>query len=282
MNISLDCVPCIINSFLRLVNAGMLPEEKKEPALRRLLAFLADADFRWSPPALGREMHRMIRRELDNPDPYRDIKDRYNRMMLEMRGRFEEMIRDSADPFDTAMRLAVSGNVIDFGPQEQMDILGTIERVVKAAFAVDDSRLLRDDLATAKRLLYIGDNCGEIVMDKLFLQAIDVPVKYFAVRGGPIINDATEEDAAAVGMHDVAEVITSGDDTPGIIMETASEEFKNVFDRADVVIAKGQGNLEGLLDASRSIYFLLVVKCDLVGELVGAAKGEFIAKRSSG
>jgi uncharacterized protein with ATP-grasp and redox domains len=282
MNISLDCVPCIINSFLRLVKAGMLPEDMKEPAMRRLLSFLADADFRWSPPALGREMHRMIRRELDNPDPYRDIKDRYNRMMLEMRGRFEEMIRDSADPFDTAMRLAVSGNVIDFGPQEQMDILGTIERVVKAAFAVDDSRLLRDDLATAKRLLYIGDNCGEIVMDKLFLQAIDVPVKYFAVRGGPIINDATEEDAAAVGMHDVAEVITSGDDTPGIIMETASEEFKNVFDRADVVIAKGQGNLEGLLDASRSIYFLLVVKCDLVGELVGAAKGEFIAKRSSG
>jgi len=280
MIVSLDCIPCTVNSFLRLIKTGMLPEESKEAAMRRLLAFLSRADFRQSPPALGREMHRMIREELNNSDPYREIKEKYNRMMLDLQPQFENQIETSTDSFDTAMRLAVAGNVIDFGPQAQMDIMETINRVTRAQFAIDDSQQLRDDLKSARTLLYLGDNCGEIVMDKLFLQTLGLPEMYFAVRGGPIINDVTIEDAKLVGMEDVATVITTGDDSPGVVWETASDEFKAIFNEADVIISKGQGNLEGLIDVPQNIYFLLVIKCDLVGELVETGVGEFVIKRS--
>ncbi|HFE64247.1 MAG TPA: DUF89 family protein [Caldithrix sp.] len=280
MIVSLDCIPCTVNSFLRLIKTGMLPEESKEAAMRRLLAFLSRADFRQSPPALGREMHRMIREELNNSDPYREIKEKYNRMMLDLQPQFENQIETSIDSFDTAMRLAVAGNVIDFGPQAQMDIMETINRVTRAQFAIDDSQQLRDDLKSARTLLYLGDNCGEIVMDKLFLQTLGLPEMYFAVRGGPIINDVTIEDAKLVGMEDVATVITTGDDSPGVVWETASDEFKAIFNEADVIISKGQGNLEGLIDVPQNIYFLLVIKCDLVGELVETGVGEFVIKRS--
>ncbi len=280
MIVSLDCIPCTVNSFLRLIKTGMLPEESKEAAMRRLLAFLYRADFRQSPPALGREMHRMIREELNKSDPYREIKEKYNRMMLDLQPQFENQIETSTDSFDTAMRLAVAGNVIDFGPQAQMDIMETINRVTRAQFAIDDSQQLRDDLKSARTLLYLGDNCGEIVMDKLFLQTLGLPEMYFAVRGGPIINDVTIEDAKLVGMEDVATVITTGDDSPGVVWETASDEFKAIFNEADVIISKGQGNLEGLIDVPQNIYFLLVIKCDLVGELVETGVGEFVIKRS--
>ncbi len=279
MNISLDCIPCMVSSFLRLLKSGMLTEKAKEPALRYMLEFLSRADYSQSPPVLAREWHRMVRKELNNTDPYREIKEKYNLMMLNMYSDFEEMVNSANDPFNTALRLAIAGNVIDFGPQYQLDIMDTINRVMSAQLAIDDSRLLKEDLKSAQTLLYIGDNCGEIVMDKLFLGIIDVPKKYFVVRNGPIINDVTIEDAKLVGMNKIAEVITTGDDSPGAVWESTSDEFKNKFNEADVIISKGQGNLEGLIDVHQNIYFLLVTKCELIAKRIGTSIGGFVVKR---
>ena len=251
-----------------------------ETGMRRLLAYLAQADYRQSPPVLGRELHRMIRSELDDPDPYRKIKEDSNRMMLDRYADFEALVEGSADSFDTAMRLAIAGNAIDFGPRYQFDVMETIEQVLTTTLAIDDSDELRHDLSSAGTLLYIGDNCGEIVLDRLFLSRIDSAQKYFAVRGGPVINDATLADARSVGIEAVARVITTGDDSPGAVLETASEEFRRVLEAADVIIAKGQGNLEGLLEMDRNIYFLLITKCDLVAERVGTRRWEFVVKRA--
>ncbi|RKZ08688.1 hypothetical protein DRQ05_01045 [bacterium] len=280
MKVTLDCIPCTVASFLRLLKSGILPLDEQERAMRRLLEFLSTADYEVSPPVLGREMHRMIREVLNTPDPYKEIKARYNKMMLEMYPKFEEMVKESDDPFDTAMRLAIAGNVIDFGPQHQMDVMETIERVLLANFAIDESPCLRKELEGANRLLYVGDNCGEIVLDKLFLEQINVSEIYFAVRNGPVLNDATIEDASMVGIDRIAKVITTGDDAPGAVWETASEEFRDVLVHSDVVISKGQGNLEGLVDVSGNVFFLLVVKCKLMGERVGADVGEFVVRRS--
>lgn len=280
MKISLDCIPCIVNNFLKLLKEDLIPEKTKEPAMRRLLEFMSQADYRQSPPVLGREIHKMIRQELNNPDPYLEIKAKYNRMLLNMYPEFKEMIAHSDDQFDTAMRLAIAGNVIDFGSQVQLDILETIDRVKNANFAIDDSRQLKEDLKSATTILYIGDNCGEIVLDKLFLENIRVKNAYFAVRGGPVINDITTDDALMVGMDKIAQIITTGDNSPGVVWETTSDEFKQVFNRADVIISKGQGNLEGLIDVPGNIYFLFVSKCDLIAERVGAGKGDFIVKKS--
>jgi uncharacterized protein with ATP-grasp and redox domains len=280
MNIHSECIPCTINSYLRLAGTGVVPESQQEPILRLLLDDLARIDYGQSPPVLGRRMHRLIREFLQNPDPYHLIKKKYNLMMMERYPEFEGLIKASGDPFNTAIRLAIAGNVIDSGPQQQLDVTETIERVAGARLAIDDSRQLRRDLEQADSLLYIGDNCGEIVMDKLFLSCINVKRKYFAVRNSPVINDATLEDANTTGMDKVAEVITTGDDAPGAVWESVSGEFRDIFRNVDTVISKGQGNLEGLLDIPHeSIYFLLVTKCDLIANRLGTRKGEFIVKK---
>ena len=280
MQTNLDCIPCIVNSFVRLLKMGDLTEIKKEQAMRRLLSFIAEMDYKKSPPVLGREMHRMMREELNDPDPYHEIKNKYNRMMLDMYSEFEEMVEKANDPFDMAMRLAIAGNVIDFGPQDEFNIMDTINRVILSKIAIDDSKSLKNDLNEANSLLYIGDNCGEIVLDRLFLETINIPNKNFAVRGSPVLNDATIDDAKLVGIDKIATVITTGDNAPGVVLESTSDEFKKIFFSSDIVISKGQGNLEGLIGQHANIYYLLVAKCELVGNILGAQKGDFIVKRN--
>lgn len=280
MNLELDCIPCIVNSFIRLIKLEKLPHRVQEETLRKLLRLVAEADYEKSPPVLGKEMHKMIRKQLNRTDPYEDLKEKNNKMMLDMYTEFEEMIEQSSNPFNMAMRLAIAGNVIDFGPQEQLDIFETVHKVVHSTLAIDDSKFLEKDLKKANSLLYIGDNCGEIVLDKLFLETINFPNTYFAVRSGPVINDATIEDAKMVGIDKIAKVISTGDDAPGVVLDLCSDEFKKIFQKSDLIISKGQGNLEGLIDVNQNIYFLLVTKCDLVGNLISTEKGDFVVKRS--
>lgn len=282
MKTHFECIPCIINSYLRLAETDVIPEEQNEAILRKLLKYLSRADYAQSPPVLGRMLQRMIRESLQNPDPYLRIKKKYNRMMMDLYPAFREMVESSKDPFETAMRLAIAGNVIDFGAKYQFDVMDTINMVMESELAIDDSRSLRNDLKQARTLLYIGDNCGEIVLDKLFLETLEVPQKYFVVRESPVLNDITLEDAKMTGIDQVATVITTGDDSPGAVWETASKEFRDHFINADVVISKGQGNLEGLMDVPHDhLYFLLVTKCDLIAEGIGTRKGNFVVKRGT-
>ena len=163
MRTRFECIPCIINSFFRLTETVDIPELQQETILRRLLQELSRADYDHSPPRLGRMLHRMIRESLENPDPYAQIKEKYNRMMLGMYTSFKELVEKSGDPFNTAMRLAIAGNVIDFGSPCQLDVKDTTKQVMEAGLAIDDSGQLRKDAKNASVLLYIGDNCGEIV-----------------------------------------------------------------------------------------------------------------------
>ena len=280
MKTQFECIPCIVNSYLRLVDTNVIPESRQEVILRQLLQYLSRVDYDQSPPMLGRTLHRMIRDFLQDPDPYSQLKQNYNHMILDLYPSFKEMVESSEDSFDTAMRLAIAGNVIDFGAKYQFDVMETINNVMEGELAIDDSSSLRDALEQAQTLLYIGDNCGEIVLDKLFLETLEVPQKYFVVRESPVINDITWEDAKMTRMDEVATIITTGDDSPGAVWEFASKEFKDHYNKADVVISKGQGNLEGLIDVPHDhLYFLLVTKCDLIAERIGSQKGNFVVKR---
>ena len=279
MKISFDCIPCTINSFLKLLNQNILPEDKHEEAVKKLLSTLSGENFHQSPASLGRKVHRIIREITDNPDPYRAIKDKSNVMMLEHEGRLRKKIFESDDPRSTALRLAIAGNVIDYGPQDRLDIWETIERILNSDLARDDSAELFNEIGSAKQILYVGDNCGEIVMDRLFIETINHENLFFAVRESPVINDATKEDALDVGIDRFAKIITTGDNAPGAIWEDSSEEFRKVLLESDVVISKGQGNFEGLSDVNHPIYFLLVAKCDLVAKELGVKKGDFVVKK---
>ncbi len=282
MKTQFECIPCIISSYLKLVETSVIPETQQEVILRQLLHYLSGVDYDQSPPMMGRTLQRMIRESLQNPDPYHQIKQHYNQMMMDLYSSFKEIVERSEDPFDAAMRMAIAGNVIDFGAKYQFDIMDSINRVKEHELAIDDSRFLRDDLEHAQTLLYIGDNCGEIVLDKLFLETIDISQKYFVVRESPVINDITLEDAKMTGIDKIATILTTGDDSPGAVWESASKDFRDHFNNADVIISKGQGNLEGLIDVPHNhVYFLLVTKCDLIGEKIGTRKGDFVVKRGS-
>jgi len=282
MKTQFECIPCIISSYLKLVETSVIPETQQEVILRQLLHYLSGVDYDQSPPMMGRTLQRMIRESLQNPDPYHQIKQHYNQMMMDLYSSFKEIVERSEDPFDAAMRMAIAGNVIDFGAKYQFDIMDSINRVKEHELAIDDSRFLRDDLEHAQTLLYIGDNCGEIVLDKLFLETIDISQKYFVVRESPVINDITPEDAKMTGMDKIATILTTGDNSPGAVWESASKDFRDHFNNADVIISKGQGNLEGLIDVPHDhVYFLLVTKCDLIGEKIGTRNGDFVVKRGS-
>jgi uncharacterized protein with ATP-grasp and redox domains len=279
IKVTYDCIPCAIGSLITLFKKGLVADEKQESTMRALLDYLSKIDYNQSPPNLGREMHRIIRDVLQDPDPYYDIKQKFNRLMLDYYPELKKLVDEAENPFQMALRLAIAGNVIDYGPNQLFDINKTLEQARSIVLAIDDSESLQKSISQSKMLLYLGDNAGEIVMDRILLETIRYPNTYFAVRGAPIINDALIEDAELVGINKIAKVITNGDDAPGTILENTSAEFRDIFDRADLIISKGQGNYEGLNGSDKNIYFVLMTKCDHVANHLGIRKGDFVVKR---
>jgi uncharacterized protein with ATP-grasp and redox domains len=195
---------------------------------------------------------------------------------------FENNINQSGHPFMTALRLAIAGNIIDFAANDNFDLLATVDKALNSEFAIDHSYQLKKVLDVAKTVLYLGDNAGEIVLDKLFIKTIDHPNLVYAVRGAPVLNDVTTEDAEYIRMNDVARVISNGYDAPSTIVHKSNSEFQSYFKRADLIIAKGQGNLEGLLHLNdKRIFFLLMVKCDVIAEFLKVEKDSFVVFNAS-
>ncbi|HEY9124266.1 MAG TPA: ARMT1-like domain-containing protein, partial [Bacteroidales bacterium] len=162
------------------------------------------------------------------------------------------------------------------------DLHATIDKVLYSHFAIDHSAELKKAIAGAQTILYLGDNNGEIVFDKLFIETVGHPDVYFAVRGAPVINDVTLDDARYVGIDKVAKVISNGYDAPSTIVEHCSDEFRHIFEKADIVISKGQGNLEGLLHRTqKEVYFMLMVKCNVIADALQVNKGDFVVKKNS-
>ena len=225
---------------------------------------------------------------LGTDDPYRDIKREYNQLMLGRERECAARIEAADEPFQLALRYAVAGNLVDFGgknPFTREDVTALIDRVPEILFAVDDSEALLAAVRRARSIMYLGDNCGEIVLDKLMIEQIlrenpDVQVTY-GVRGGPAINDVTLDDAEQVGMADVAHVLSSGVATPTTVLSASTDEFRHAFFDADLVISKGMGNFEVLVDGCgrEDVYFLLMTKCPLVADLVGTPLMSFVCRR---
>jgi hypothetical protein len=183
----------------------------------------------------------------------------------------------SPDSFDMALRLAIAGNIMDYGAANSFDIHETIEHVLSVKFAIDKTKQLKQRISQAKSILYLGDNAGEIVFDKLFIEVLRHPDLTYVVRGGVTLNDATLEDAETVGMMSVANVITNGFDAPSTVLEKSSDEFLAYFQSADLIISKGQGNLEGLIHEKDSrCFFLLMVKCEVMAEFLNVDKGSIV------
>ena len=271
------CYYCFARTFERLIEKHTLTATEKKALAAELFSLFHNGTSGFSVPTLSRELYRLFREKSGVADLYEQIKYESNERLLGEYAMFREMIDQSDDPFETALRLAVAGNIIDYGVSDHHDLEETIAKVLDSPFAINHVGRLRRRLAEAGTVLYLGDNAGEIVFDKLFIETFRHPNIWYVVRGAPVINDATRRDAAQVGMEEVAQVIDNGYDAPSTLPEKCSHAFQQLYNEADLVISKGQGNLEGLIDAPRGdIYYLLMVKCEVIADRLGVAKGSFV------
>jgi len=283
MQTYLDCVPCAIRQVLDAVRMITDDEAMHERVVRESLERWQRMDFGQSPPAITRDTHRYLRQVTGVSDPYRAVKDRYNRFALNMYPDLRERVERAANPFETAVRLAIAGNIIDFGVNSTIDP-ETVEATIITALTepLDGGilRRLRDAIGQADRILYLGDNAGEIVFDRLLIERLPCEKVTYVVRGSPILNDALMEDAEVAGLTDLVEVIDNGADAPGTILEICSEAFRQRFDEADLVVAKGQGNFESLGDTTKHAFFLLRPKCAVLARHLNCEQGRLMVIES--
>ncbi len=283
-----DCRECYEKQMRELAALCQLDDATLERMLAikdEVLAGMGGERIR--PDRMGELLSR-VTPLLGTDDPYRDIKREYNQLLLDREKDCADRILAADGPFQLALRYAVAGNLVDFGGKNTFtreDVTSLIDRVPEIAFAIDDSEVLLDAVRHARSIMYLADNCGEIVLDKLLIEQIlrenpGARVTY-GVRGGPAINDVTLDDAEQVGMADVARVLSSGVATPTTVLSASTEEFRRAFFDADLVISKGMGNFEVLIDGCdrEDVYFLLMTKCPLVTDLVGVPLMSFVCKR---
>ena len=279
----MDCIPCFVRQALDSARLATDDEQIHEQVVRETLRLAANLDMGQSPPAIGQQIHRLIRGLIGNNDPYCRTKEKFNNFALKLYPELEKCVRESEDPFATAVRLAIAGNIIDFGVKTSLaesDVEKTIEQSLTGH--LDDNQIqgFKDAVAQAEKILYLADNAGEIVLDRLLIEQLPVERVTVVVKAEPVINDATMEDAKTAGLTNIVEVIDNGSDAPGTILETCSQNFRNRFENADLVIAKGQGNYETLSDANKNIFFILKAKCPIIARDLGCEIGEMILRKS--
>jgi len=273
----LDCIPCFFEQALRAGRIVTDNEQLLKHLLDELGAMLSHVSLESTPPEIGRLIYRKVREITRNADPFRELKRENTQKALALYPSLKRTIEESNDSLLTAIRIAIAGNVIDFGVSGSFDIDTAVNEVLKEDFAICDYPAFRSYLAKSEQILYIGDNAGETVFDRLLIEQMKKPVVY-VVRETPVINDATAEDAVQAGIDKVATIVSSGTDAPGTIPSICSLEFRQMLDRSEFIIAKGQGNYEGLSEEDRLIFFLLKAKCRIIADDIGVAKDDIVLK----
>jgi hypothetical protein len=285
MRLQDKCLPCVVNQVIKVANITGI--NTKEELLREVFTYLSKMNFDETTPEIIGEIFEMIKRHTNNPDPYKETRNYYNTLFMELLPEFESKIEQAENSFMSVIRYAIVGNIIDFNPIHNTlleDIYDCFEKMEQLELAIDDSHALMKDISNAGTLLYLGDNCGEICMDKILLKKIkelNPNVKLlFGVRGKPVVNDSISEDAYYVGIDEYAEVIDNGDGSLGTVLNRTSPAFKEVYKKADVVIAKGQANYECLSEENKNIYFLLMTKCDVIAKDIGVEEKKMICMKN--
>jgi len=282
---SLDCSLCLLRQSLEAARFATSDTEIHENVIREVMNCVLEMGFQTPPPMIGQQVHRTIRTLTNNPDPYLKVKQAFNELMLSRIDHFRDLITSSNDPFDTAVRLAIAGNAIDFAIRanlEAKDIDIAIEHALEQPINGDINEL-RQTIENANKILYLADNAGEIVCDRLLIEQLLPKDIVVCVRGMPVINDAMLDDARQVGLTEIVPVITNGNDGMGTVLEQCSQEFMAVFHEADLIISKGLGNYETLIcyDADRlppTVAFLFKAKCSFIAQFSGTQLGDCVVR----
>ncbi len=287
MKVYLDCIPCLLRQALEAARFVTNDEKVQKKILKKVLIELDGINWDTSPPEITHVVHRIVRKESGVDDPYAVVKRRYNDIALQMYSNLKSIVDQSPTPLMTALRLAIAGNIIDYGVGSNFDLDRTILDVLEKEFKIYDLSEFMRTLETANNLTYLADNAGEIVFDKILIETIleahDLDKILFVIKDGPIINDATEEDAIYVGIDEVQgiEFLKVGVDVSGNGMKYSSKEFGTILAKSDMIIGKGQGNYESLSGHGK-IFFLLMAKCPVIAKDIGVSIGDTILKLSEG
>lgn len=272
----------MLNQALEAARIATSDTALQREILNKVMGLLSELRLDVSPPEIARRTHRLVRELSGNPDPYKDLKQEYNTRALALLPELRARIEQAGDPLELAVRLSIAGNVIDFGAKAGgFDFDREWRNAGTARFGIFDYAVFKADVLEARSILYLGDNAGEIVFDRLLIEALKQNSKAditFVVRGSPILNDATLDDARFVGLDRLVSVMENGNDAPGTVLSEIRPEVRALFDSADVIIAKGQGNFETLSDAPGNIHFLFQVKCPVIGRSAGADMGKYVLK----
>ncbi len=275
-----DCYPCFLRQALSAARRAGATENQQYDVLQNVLALLQTIQPEQNPPEIAYHVHRIVRETVGNSDPYQAAKSRSTAEALALYPQLKQMVAKSDDPLDMALRISIAGNMIDFGPRDKIENLAAeVYQAIDQPIYLDDFKILRARLEVSDHLLFLADNAGETVFDRVLIEALSPPVIY-VVKGGPVINDATKEDAVAAGLHQIATLIDTGADAPGTILPLCSAEFSAMYQDAPVIIAKGQANYETLSEAGAKVFCLLQVKCPIIADDIGAPVGSMIVRQS--
>lgn len=273
MNISCECVSCVISSAMELM-AKQLPGDKHQQITAQMLEHAARQDWQESPPEFARKLYTLLRDSGGESDSFREAKKLSTALALQLLPEMRSIINASSDKFASTVKAVIGGNIIDCGADRSIDIVTAIPMLKKVFDMPLDEALIRkfeERFYAAKSIFYMLDNCGEAVFDRLLLELFPGKIM-LGVRGDFILNDITRHELADSGLADY-EVYDTGDATPGVSLKRANKEFINAMRSADLVIAKGQGNYETLDVYDRSIVHLLRVKCPVVCRALKREKG---------
>ena len=268
-----ECMKCILDKNLEKYPENT-SEKEKVTYYQKLLKILAEAKMNTSAPVIVRDITVLQEEMFGMKDEYSEVKYHFNNVMLSYEDGIRAKIMQQEDPLKLAIAYAMVGNYIDFGAMQHVDekaLAQMLDNAVNIELDKEQYDRLKEDLKTGKKLVYLTDNCGEIVMDKLLMETIkklypqmDITV---LVRGGAVLNEATMTDACQVGLPQIVTVMGNGTQIAGTCLEEISEEAKAVFDAADLVISKGQGNFESLRKCGENIYYMFLCKCEMFARI---------------
>jgi uncharacterized protein with ATP-grasp and redox domains len=281
MTMTPECVDCIFSQALRVCRTLGVDDATAKKVLDTVGCMVPEWRLDETPPAVAARVYPRIGRILGKEDIYAEVKAEATEHARRFLPLLRKRIEGSDDRFVAALKAAVAGNVIDLAATHTFDLEEEVAKIFETPFALDDSESLREALGGASEVMVLGDNAGEHLFDKILMEELKrlfprIRLSY-AVRGVPIINDVTLREAEEAGIGEVARILDSGVDTPGLDLSRASEAFLRRYEKADVVLSKGMGNYECLDDAStRPTWFLLKIKCDVVAASLGRSVGEII------
>jgi uncharacterized protein with ATP-grasp and redox domains len=280
----LECLPCFYGQISRTLHYAGVNGDRGRGIARKASLIIEHASLDEVPARTTTLIHRLLREEA-GIDPYCRIKETYNRVALERLPALRQMANEMSDRLEGSVRVAIAGNVIDFGIYERIDLDQALVESFRLPLSNVEYRSFAGAVDKAQRILYLCDNAGEIVFDRVLLEVLrdqgkDVTA---AVKGFPVINDATLGDAAVAGLDECATVIDNGNDGVGTLLEACSPRFMDEYLAADLIISKGQANYETLIQTGdKRIYFLFKFKCPVVASFLNRQNGDIVLMGSYG